>query len=414
MISLLLTLVALSAPQDPARLRGGPLHYDEPATAGLVEQVQARLESGELELAFDPSTGYLADLLKALEIPVSSQGLVFSKTSFQDRQISPQTPRAVYFGDEAYVGSIPGTPLIEVTSMDPVKGPVFYTLGQDAKLPPRLVRRHDECLTCHAGSPTRGWPGHLARSVHPDERGYPILRSGTERVTHATPFEKRWGGWYVTGTHGDARHRGNTIADEKTEMVDPEPGANLLELDGFFATERYLSPHSDIVALMVLEHQTEMHNLIARANYEVQLALHRQAESNRILGDPPDSLRDSTKRILDGQASKLLEYMLFKKEAQLPAPIRGTSSFTAEFQKLGPTDDEDRSLRALDLEKRLFRYPCSYVIHSPAFNALPPLLLEVVYRKLWEHLTTEPDAGRRAVLEILRATKPDLPEYWLK
>jgi hypothetical protein len=347
--------------------------------------------------------------------------LVFSKTSFQNDLISPRTPRAVYFGDEAYIGSIPGAPIVEITSMDPERGPVFYTLDQDAEREPRFIRKHGECLQCHATSRTRDWPGHLVRSVHPDGDGQPILRSGTDLVTHATPFEKRWGGWYVTGTHGDARHRGNTIAVEETEMVDPEAGANVTDLEAYFDTGKYLAPHSDVVALMVLEHQAEMHNRIARAAYEVRLALHRQAESNRFFGDPPETLRDSTKRILESQAGKLLEYMLFEKEVPLPAPIQGTSAFATEFQARGRRDAEGRSLRDLELETRMFRYPCSYVIESPAFDALPAVLLDVVYRELWAILTGPPNdsdgsrltpSERVAIREILLATKTELPEYW--
>lgn len=407
--------------QAQDRLRGAPLHYDAPATAGLVEDVARRLESGEIELVFDAENGYLAALLEAFEISASSQTLVFSKTSFQNAWISPSRPRALYFGDSVYLGTVPGSPIIEVSSMDPEKGPVFYTLAQDQKRAPRLERQHDECLQCHSTSRTRDWPGNLVRSVHPDETGLPILRSGTKLVTHATPFEQRWGGWYVTGTHGDARHRGNAIADAETELIDPEAGANVIDLAPYFNGDRYLTLHSDIVALLVLEHQTEMHNLIARAGYEVRSALHRQVVSNRLFGDPPGSMRDATVRIIDGQARRMLEYMLFETEAPLPAPVRGTTDFTEEFPAHGPRDEEGRSLRDLDLDGWLFRYPCSYLVYSAAFDGLPAELLDVVYRQLWNTLMDAPDtddgqrlthADRTAVREILIATKAGLPDYW--
>ncbi|MCP3916424.1 MAG: hypothetical protein GY711_12775 [bacterium] len=424
--TLLLALpLAVAIPQKADWLRGEPLHYDAPATAGTVENVARRLASGELELAYDADAGYLPALLAALDVPTSSQMLVFSKTSFQNERIAPATPRAVYFSDDAYVGAIPGAPLVELTSIDPRHGPVFYTLEQDAQRPPRLTRRSEECLQCHATSRTRGWPGNLVRSVHPDRDGQPILRSGTKMVSDATPFEERWGGWYVSGTHGDARHRGNATADAATERVDPEAGANVEDLTQFFDTERYLAPHSDIVALMVFEHQSEAQNRIARASYEVRLALHRESESNRIFGDPPDTRRDSTQRILEGQANKLLQVLLFERAIELPAPIRGTSSFAREFQARGERDAAGRSLRDLDLNRRLFRYPCSYLIHSQAFDALPKELLEVVYRELAERLgaDTGSDMGsdapagwtaadRSAALAIASATKDGLPESW--
>lgn len=420
---LLLAVVPLgvASGQWPDALRGAPLHYEAEATAGRVERLARALEAGEVVLEYDERSGYLPDLLAALEVPISSQTLVFSKTSFQDDWIGPTSPRAIYFGDDAYVGSVPHAPVLELTSMDPANGPTFYTLAQDPDRPPRLVRRHDECLQCHAGPNTRNWPGHIVRSVHPDRRGVPILRSGTELVNHTTPFAERWGGWYVTGTHGDARHLGNGVADPATERVDAEAGANVVELEGSFATERYLSPHSDLVALLVLEHQTEMHNRIARASYQVRLALERQRETNTLFGDPPDRLRDSTKSLLEGQARKLLEYLLFEDEALLPAPVAGTSAFTTEFQARGRRDAGGRSLRDLDLERRLFRYPCSYLIHSEAFDALPEELLDVLYRELDAVLAGEPsvadvtrlsDADRRAIREILLATKDGLPAGW--
>ena len=423
MLRLILVLgVSAVAParQQDGLLRGPPLHYDAVAKSGAVERLARRLEAGLQELAFDPEAGYLPGLLAALDIPVSSQTLVFSKTSFQDELISPRTPRAIYFGEQAYVATIPGAPIVEITSMDPERGPVFYTLEQDAERVPRFTRRDDECLQCHVSSRTRGWPGNLVRSVHPDASGLPILRSGTEAVTHATPFEKRWGGWYVSGTHGSARHRGNAVAAESTERVDEEDGANVVDLTGFFDTERYLAPHSDIVALMVFEHQAEMHNRLARAAYEVRLALDRQEETNRFLGEPPGTRRPSTERILESQAANLLRYLLFEKEVRLAAPIRGTSTFAAEFQAKGPRDRQGRSLRDLDLRTRLFRNPCSYLIYTPAFDALPAELLEVVYRELWSVLTAAPgDDGwrltkfeRDAVREILLATKEGLPDTW--
>ena len=203
------------------RLRGEPLFYERPASAGPVERLAARLASGEARLEHDAGAGYLPALLAALEIPVESQVLVFSKTSFQNERISPRTPRAIYFGDAAYVGTIPGSPIVEVTSMDPEHGPVFYTLGQGAERPPRFVRRDDECLQCHATSRTyASGPGNLVRSVHPDRRGAadPALRDRDVVNARRRPFEKRWGGWYVSGTHGDGppprqHHRGGGHRD---------------------------------------------------------------------------------------------------------------------------------------------------------------------------------------------------------
>ena len=321
----LLGTLCLAAPASTAqtpRYRGEPLHYEAEAVDGPLERLAQRLATGELELEEDPRHGVLPALLEALEVPVSSQSLVFSKTSFQDDWISPRTPRAVYFGDEVYVGAVPGAPLIEITSIDPRRGTVFYTLPRRASerraaLP---VRRHGECLQCHESARTGGWPANLLRSVHTAADGHPILRAGALHVGHETPFEDRWGGWYVTGEHGSARHMGNAVVLEGEERVDREVGANVTDLSGRFDVTRYLSPHSDLVALLVLEHQASMHNRITRAGYEARLALHRQRGTNRLLGEDPTKLRESTQRVFEGLADDLVEYLLFRDEARLKGP----------------------------------------------------------------------------------------------
>jgi len=410
----------LLVPQDEA-YRGAPIHYEDPALEGPVERLARRIEEGQVELSTEPGKGYLSDLLEALEIPASSQMLVFSKTSFQAPRISPENPRALYFGDDVYVGWVPGSTLLEITSMDPDRGPVFYTLTPTRGEGPRFVRRDAECLGCHSSSRTGNWPGNLVRSVHADTEGNPIVRSGSHLVGHETPLEERWGGWYVTGTHGDQRHMGNVSASEESGRVDLEAGANVVDLGDRIDTSVYLSPHSDLVALMVLEHQGEMHNRLSRASYEVRLALYRQLESNRFFGEPLDTIGASAGRILERKAREIVEYLLFKDEVRLEQPIEGTSEFAREFQAGGLRDDEGRSLKDLDLEQRLFSYPCSYLIYTPAFDQLPPRLLDMVYAKLWKILNDAPAFDgyvrlslltRQAIKEILLETKSGLPDYW--
>jgi hypothetical protein len=184
----------------------------------------------------------------------------------------------------------------------------------------------------------------------------------------------------------------------------------------------YLSPHSDLVALMVLEHQTEMHNRITAANYQTKLA-HRDADIINELDDAPKGrLTESTSRRVDGAAEQLVKYMLFAEETRLTDELKGTSSFAEEFARTGPRDRQGRSLRDFDLKTRLFKYPCSYLIYSPAFDGLPASVKERVYRQLWDVLTGRvmgkeyahlTEADRRAVREILIETKKGLPDYWL-
>ncbi|MEQ8791483.1 MAG: hypothetical protein RIC55_34790 [Pirellulaceae bacterium] len=408
----------------------GQLDYDRPpilySTAEVhdpVARLQTRLDRGEAKLEFDGPGGYLKSLLKELAVPESSQMLVFSKTSFQQRLISPRTPRALYFNDDVYVGFVQNGDVLELSSMDPQQGAIFYTLRQDDDGSPRFVRDRGNCLTCHASSRTQEVPGHVVRSVYPSLSGLPHFGSGTFRTNHTSPLSQRWGGWYVTGTHGKQRHMGNVVSRDRDrpEILDVEAGANRATLEDLFDTDPYLTGHSDIVALMVLEHQTEMHNRITHAGFSARIALQQSASMNEILERPADYLSESTERRLDNAAEKVVGYLLFQEEAELTDPIRGTSGFAEEFAARGPFDRQGRSLRQFDLRRRLFKHPCSYLIYSAEFDALPPPIKDRVHRRLWEVLTGQDSSDefahlaasdRRAILEILRDTKKELPEYW--
>jgi hypothetical protein len=396
--------------------------YDNAGKNDPVARLAQRLERGEVKLEYNEVDGYLSSMLKLLNVPVSSQGLVFSKTSFQLFRISPKNPRAIYFNDDVYVGWVRGGDFVEMSAADPNLGGVFYMLEQTKTDKPRIIR-NNECLQCHASGTTRNVPGHIVRSVFPDERGYPIAQLGSRVIGHTNPLKERWGGWFVTGTHGKEQHLGNQLFSERDQLekLDLTPGANITSLDKKVNLVGYLSPHSDIVALMVLEHQTQMHNLLTRLQYETKLALHHNAAMNEALQRPKEEISDSTKRRINNAADEVLKYLLFVEEAKLTAPIVGTSKFTAEFAAQGIKDKQGRSLRDFDLQTRMFRHPCSYLIYSEAFDALPKPALDVLYRKLWLVLTGQSQdkafanlspADRKAVLEILRATKKNLPAYF--
>ncbi|MEW4527243.1 hypothetical protein [Maioricimonas sp. JC845] len=396
-----------------------PIDYQNAPVEDRVWQLSQQLESGKVTLEYDPQRGYLPAVLKALDVPVSSQVLVFSRTSLQIRRISPRTPRALYFDDETYVGWVPGGDVIELMGTDPQQGEIFYTIDQDPEHPARILRDRGQCLICHASSRTQGVPGVLMRSVFADSRGQPQLGSGTFNIDHRSPIENRFGGWYVTGTHGDMRHMGNAISRDRgaPQEIDRDAGANVTDLTGRFDVSQYLSSHSDLVALMVLAHQTQVHNYLTLANYESRLSRHHDGIMNAALDRPEDYVSDTTKRRIASAGEKLVKYMLFCDEAPLTAPIAGTSTFAREFQARGPRDSQGRSLRDLDLETRLLKYPCSYLIYSPSFDALPPAAHEYVTGRLREILTGEDDSedfdhltasDRQAILEILTETKPDL------
>lgn len=403
-----------------------PIRYSKATPANAITRLQADIDAGKLRLTFDADRGYLPSVLKALSVPVTSQTLVFSKTSLQRSKISPRSPRAIYFSDDMYVGYCKNGQVLEISAVDPQLGAVFYTLEQEDTTQPKFQRQVDACILCHGSSNTKQVPGHFVRSVYADRGGEPILSLGTTRVDQSTPFDRRWGGWYVTGTHGKQPHLGNLIIanrNDRNTIANNPDGQNITDLTKHFDHSAYLSPHSDLVALLVLEHQAEMHNLITRANFQARLALHDQSQLNKDLGQPVNHWSDTTTRRIRSAADPLLRYMVFAGEAKLTSKIAGTSTFAADFAKAGPRDKKGRSLREFDLERRLFKYPCSYLIHSEAFAQLPGPMKDHIYARLHDVLqdrdygfpaTHLSASDRQAILEILRDTKDDLPDYWRK
>ncbi len=399
-----------------------PIEYSKATAENAVTRLQKRLDAGEVKLPFADEFGYLAAILKALEVPQSSQMLVFSKTSLQRDRISPRTPRAIYFNDQVYVGFCRSGEVLEISTADPKLGAVFYTLKQEPNRQPKFQRQTENCLICHAARGP-GIPAHLVRSVFTDRDGQPILTEGSYRIDHASPLAHRWGGWYATGTHGKQTHLGNLVLPRRPSADDlkSSAGLNRTNLTGLIDAGSYLTPHSDIVALMVLEHQAEMHNRITAARYQTLLA-HRDADVlNEMDNAPKGRLTEGTARRVDAAAEQLVEYLFFGEEAKLTDPIAGTSKFAEEFAARGLKDKKGRSLRDFDLRTRLFKYPCSYLVDSEPFDALPSSVKDRVYRRMWDilsgrdtnkayaHLSPE---DRTALREILIETKAGLPDYW--
>ena len=379
------------------------------AVANLIRDI----EEGKVLLKFHGELGYLRSLLDALNIPVESQMAVFSKTSVQAAIISPENPRTLYFNDSVVVGSVRGG-FIEIAAQDPEQGANFYMLPQQPGDKPFFIKR-DECLSCHLSRNSLDVPGMLARSVYPSRDGVPINPLGSHLLDHRTSFQERWGGWYVTGSSGSMRHLGNaTVNDlDKPESMVTDETLNLKTLKSKFDTDAYLSPYSDIVALMVFEHQMHMMNLITRAGWDFRTASFLERTTGK---------RNSTlERQLRDAANELVDYLLFIEEAPLSGKIQGVSGFAAKFASEGPNDSKGRSLRQLDLERRLMRYPCSYMIYAKAFDALPAESKKAIYERMWEVLSGAEknpkydrltSADRQAVVEILRDTKQDLPDYF--
>jgi hypothetical protein len=329
-----------------------------------VAALAYRIEQGSERLPFDGTYGYLPSLLEALHVPVESQIAVFSKTSIQGMIIQPSNPRLLYFNDSVAVGWVHGG-FIELAAQNPGQGTAFYVLLQR---PDERITRRLDCTKCHKSSTL------LLRSVTSNSFG---VSSGETDVDGRTPFSRLWGGWFVTGERVPAGHGGNAVV-ENSERHEIKP-----VLD----PGRSLMPSSDVVALMVFAHQMHMTNLLAN----------------------PDNVNE------------LVDDLLFADAAPLPGKTTGNSGFAQRFAAQGPRDGKGRSLRDFDLRRRLMRYPCSYMIYSDVFDALPANVKEAVYKRMWTILSgheTGPRYSRlsrndrRAVAEILRDTKPGLPDYF--
>jgi hypothetical protein len=403
-----------------------PINYRSDNLTDPVARLQKQLDRGETKLDYEPAHGYLKSVLEKLSVPVDSQALVFSKTSFQYKKISPEHPRALYYNDDVYVGQVHEGKVLEFVSFDPVQGAIFYILDEQKADRPVFQRAELDCTQCHVAAGTRNVPGVLLKSAFTNPSGTQASHTDAFITGQESPLTQRWGGWYVTGTAGDQTHMGNEVVRDKEnpEQLDRAAGANVTDLASRLDTSAYLRPDSDIVAQLVLAHQTQMHNLITLTNYQTRIALYTEKSRNKAAGLPDDTpLSDAAVKQYQKPAEELVRYLLFASEAPLGGPIKGTSGFTAEFAARGPRDAQGRSLRDFDLQKRIFKFPCSYLIYSEAFDALPSPAKEYVYHRLLEVLTGREQSAdfakltgedRRAILEILLATKPGLPAEWTK
>ena len=366
-----------------------------------IATLMADIKAGKTELKYEPKHGYLKDLLAKLDIPWSSQMLVFSKTSMQGTHISPRKPRAIYFNDQVYVGWVNGGDLLEIASIDTEEGNHFYTLPNTKRPEVVFEKNPQECVACHGGRNSRSAPALIIRSIYPDSDGYPVFTSGGRFTTPSVPLTERWGGWYVSGTHGKDRHMGNVLAkgDDVRTALDMEAGANVTDLRKHFDSNDYLTPHSDIMALMVAEHQIEFHNRAGRAVMAV-----------KNMG--VNVSKDRVGYIADG----LVDTLLGANEIELKDPVKGSSTFASDFAKKGVRDKKGRSLYDLDFTKRMFKYRLSPMVYSPVFEGLPIVVKDAVYDRLKLILAGQDKSNdfgfltpedRQAIQEILTETKPE-------
>lgn len=407
-----LTGAAGTAPQQPAAtpfvgiLDEHPsIEYAKRSTRDRVSALSRALNDGTVSLTYDDTGGYLRAVLDTLRVSPDSQLLVFSKTGVQRASTSPRNPRALFFDDSVVVGYIPGAQYLELAAHDPEQGVVFYTIDQTSTARPALTRRTN-CLTCHVSSSTLEVPGLINRSVFTRADGSVLAQLGSNDVNHRTPLLQRWGGMYVSGNYlvtpyaGRKEHNGNlTVTGDLSDPATTSNEALIQWVNSTPETRGYPSAESDIASMMLFDHQAHAINLLTRLNWESRV--------------------DGSWREL---ANELADYFLFVDEEPPPARLAPRPGFAAQFTAAGPKDRQGRSLRQLELETRLLRYPCSYMIDSEAFASLPSRTRDAFYRRLWAvlsgsdpapkyaHLTS---ADRRAIVEILRDTKRDLPDVFL-
>ncbi len=397
-----------------------PIEYSRTQPVNRVTRLQEQMDRGERSLDFHPEFGYLPSALRELNIDIDSQVLVFSKTSLQSRVISPKTPRAIYFNDDVYLGYCQNGELLELSVADPELGAVFFTMSQRKVDQPRFERRTNNCLGCHSSPRTESVPAHFARSLFVDVKGEPMFSNRSYVVDHSTPMEFRWGGWYVTGKHGSIEHRGNLAIEGKKVPVplDNSQGQNLVGLEDRIDVTKYLNDQSDIVSLMVLEHQTLVQNRIAKATYVTKRAIYQQELKRASATESADSLQKENaefEKQIQAAGESLVEALLLVDEAPLKSAIEGSTTFAKSFSDAGVQDQQGRSLKQLDLQTRLFRFPCSPQVYSEAFLGLPKPMKKFVRDRLlnileqenagerFKHLSVE---DRKAILEILRDTHP--------
>ncbi|MEW6323708.1 MAG: hypothetical protein AB1635_21765 [Acidobacteriota bacterium] len=384
--------------------------YASRPTTDRVARLDQALGQRGATLERDARTGYLSAVLRALDIPVESQLLVFSKTGLQREHTSPKNPRALYFNEAVVVGYIPGASSLELAAHDPQQGVVFYTLDQTASGSRRFTRR-TSCLTCHLSTSTLEVPGMIVRSHVVGDDGRVIPGLGSHAVDHRTPHTDRWGGWLVTGKaqtlYAPLGNLGNiTVTPDPTLGSAIHSNHVLIEwLNRSPDTDRYPTSDSDLAALMAFDHQQHAINLLTRLGWTARIAL----SEGRALDSATD-IRD--------QVFELADYLLFVDEAPLTVAVTPRAGFAEHLAARVPADGRGRSCGQLELRTRLLKYPCSYMIYSEAFDALPSPVKDAVYRRLvdilsgrvagqrYAHLTSP---LREAILEILQETKADLP-----
>jgi len=382
---LLLSIQGKGFTQEYAELDEAPHHYWEAQPQDRFTRLADELESGRRQLPKGDDLTVLRGLLEALDIPVSSQRLVFSATSLQSGLIHARNPRAIYFNEDTSVGYVPGGRL-EILSIDPQLGAIFYIfdLPKDSHLP--FIDRSTRCMNCHQGERMNFIPGHALESAIPSMTGGTLEAFRRRQFGHGVPLQDRLGGWHVTGEGSIKKHHGNVVGKLSPQGLQTtfyKPGE-------LFSWSRYPVETSDMLAHLLHEHQAGFINMVLEGTYRARYALHQSG----------GQLSQGQRQMLDAHAARLVRYVLFADEVPLPAGgIPGDPSYKKAFQShQRHALPSGASLRDLDLNSRLLRYRCSYMIHTPMWDAMPEPLLQRVHEHLKQALDEKHPSAEYAYL----------------
>lgn len=359
-----------------------PHKYWENEPDDRLVRVMAEVKAGRVSLDSSGEKPFLSSLLRALEIPESSQLLVFSATSLQSERINPRNPRALYFNADTYVGFVPSG-RVEVASFDPKLGMVFYIFDRPSSLAAPNFSRSNRCMNCHADAQSRYRPGLVLNSVAVWRDGSTQETYRYEEIGHHVPLSERFGGWHLTGMHRLSKTHANLVGQLTASGFQGEdtPPGKLSDLS------RYLRPSSDILPHLVLEHQAGF--------------------TNRVIDGIYLARENASDESLEKFSVDLAQYILFRGEAKLPeAGIQGDPDFIRDFQA-GEEQAKLAVLRRFELKKRLFASRVSYMLDSSVWRALP----EAIRGRVLSHLraaaegspnfATEDRTALREVLALL-------------
>ena len=363
-------------------------------TSGRRDRVSRLLDAvgrGEISVEAPDELGFLRKLLAALEVPVSSQMLVMTATSLQKQMISPRRPRALYFNEDTYVGYVPGG-RVEILSLEEDEGLHLgiFDRAVTGRMP--TLRHNENCLTCHQPPELGGAVGLVIESVVPTIHGGGMRAYRREQTGHGIPLGERFGGWLLTDAP-DFPHQGNRIVDLSGES----PRDRILKPGELYPWSQYPVATSELLPQLLQEHQAGAINRCAVAAQRLAATRERA-------------------RVLAEEARTLARYFLFADEAPLPPGVQASAEYGAAFaanrRAVGGA-----ALKDLDLQTRLLKYRCSYMIYTPAFTGLPEDLRVATLGEIARALRTSapeyaylPATEKGTLRAILTATVPGFPK----